>query len=57
MVSRFLKKFENRVPEQVGYRDNMIMVFILSTQIAHHWAKSPKTIYLDPSKRTSLTDY
>ena len=41
-VSRFLKKFENGVPDNIGYRDNMIITFILSSQIAQYWAKHPK---------------
>jgi len=58
MVARFLRKFEGKIPDQVGYRDNMIMIFMLSAQIAQFWARSPKTIYLDPAlKRVSLCDY
>jgi asparagine synthase (glutamine-hydrolysing) len=57
-VARFLRKFENRVPEQVGYRDNMIMIFLLSAQMAHYWARAPKAVRLDPSKRrVALADY
>lgn len=41
-VNRFLKKFENGIPDNIGYRDNMIITFILSTQIANYWAKNPK---------------
>lgn len=41
-VSRFLKKFEGGIPENMGYRDNMIITFILSTQIAKYWALNPK---------------
>jgi asparagine synthase (glutamine-hydrolysing) len=39
MVERFLSKFEQGVPDQVGYRDNMIFCFLLSTQLAAHHAK------------------
>lgn len=57
-VARFLKKFEGRVPEQVGYRDNMIMIFLLSAQMALHWSRSPKITHLDPAKRlVALADY
>ncbi|MFB6320142.1 asparagine synthase (glutamine-hydrolyzing) [Saccharicrinis sp. FJH54] len=45
-VTRFLKKFENGVPENIGYRDNMIITFILSAQIAQYWAKHPRTYEL-----------
>jgi asparagine synthase (glutamine-hydrolysing) len=46
-VSRFLNKFEQGVPENIGYRDNMIITFLLSAQIAQYWAKHPKEIILD----------
>ena len=41
-VHRFLKKFSDGIPESIGYRDNMIITFILSTQIANYWMKHPK---------------
>jgi asparagine synthase (glutamine-hydrolysing) len=41
-VKRFLQKFSNGIPESIGYRDNMIITFILSTQIAKYWTKHPK---------------
>jgi asparagine synthase (glutamine-hydrolysing) len=41
-VQRFLNKFANGIPESIGYRDNMIITFILSTQIANYWSKHPK---------------
>ena len=57
-VGRFLRKFENRFPEEIGYRDNMIIVFLLSAQIAHHWARHPRSPRLDPARRTvALSDY
>lgn len=42
-VQRFLNKFNEGIPDNLGYRDNMIITFILSTQIANYWAKNPKT--------------
>ncbi len=33
MVQRFLDKWSGGVPAQVGYRDNMLMCFLLSTQL------------------------
>ncbi len=57
-VSRFLNKFKNGVPENIGYRDNMIITFLLSTQIANYWAKNPKRIELPEKKLTiAIDDY
>jgi len=36
MVKRFLNKHQNRSLNMVGYRDNMLMVFLLSTQIVNY---------------------
>jgi asparagine synthase (glutamine-hydrolysing) len=53
MVARLLAKWSRGVPENVGYRDNMVFTFLLSTQIVASQAKtrtqagppsSPKTI-------------
>jgi asparagine synthase (glutamine-hydrolysing) len=41
-VQRFLKKFADGIPDSIGYRDNMIITFILSTQIANYWLKHPR---------------
>ncbi len=40
-VSRFLNKFRNGVPNNVGYRDNMLICFMLSTQIVQYWINHP----------------
>lgn len=45
-VQRFLTKYTNGIPESIGYRDNMIITFILSTQIAKYWSRHPKRIKL-----------
>ena len=37
MVARFLNKFKNGVPEQTGYRDNMLFIFMLTTQLSQFW--------------------
>jgi asparagine synthase (glutamine-hydrolysing) len=34
MVDRFLAKWKRGIPDNIGYRDNMIFTFLLSTQIA-----------------------
>jgi asparagine synthase (glutamine-hydrolysing) len=59
MVNRFLNKWNRGIPENIGYRDNMIFTFLLSTQIlaAHARAgshrsapQSPRTIdHLEPA--------
>lgn len=41
-VDRFIRKFKENNPKNIGYRDNMIITFILSTQIAKYWADHPR---------------
>jgi asparagine synthase (glutamine-hydrolysing) len=41
-VKRFLNKFKDRTPEQIGYRDNMLLVFMLSSQMACFWSENQK---------------
>lgn len=52
MVERFLGKFAQGVPDQVGYRDNMILCFLLSTQIAAHHAREKPEAKSPTSPRT-----
>jgi asparagine synthase (glutamine-hydrolysing) len=42
IVSMLIKKFERRMPEEIGYRDNMAFTFVLSCQMANYWARNPK---------------
>lgn len=57
-VQRFLSKFKNGIPDNLGYRDNMIITFMLSTQIANYWAKNPKTNPLPADHLTvKIDDY
>lgn len=57
MVSRFLKKHQLRMRDQVGYRDNMLITFMLSAQICNHWIKNPKSHLLNPNKQVvNFTD-
>jgi asparagine synthase (glutamine-hydrolysing) len=57
-VDRFLSKFESGTPENIGYRDNMIITFILSAQIAMYWAKNPRKFQLPESLMTvAINDY
>ncbi len=51
-VARFLRRFSERPPDRVGYRDNMALVFILSAQIALYWARNPRQSALDERRRT-----
>lgn len=58
LVNRFIKKFERNIPEEIGYRDNMIITFILSTQMAKYWTKNPKKIFLDKNiRKVRIVDY
>lgn len=57
-VDRFIQKFRDGVPENIGYRDNMIITFILSTQIAAYWMKNPKKTELSENLLTvKISDY
>jgi asparagine synthase (glutamine-hydrolysing) len=57
-VQRFLKKFADGIPGSIGYRDNMIITFILSTQIAKYWTKHPKENSLSEDLLTvKINDY
>lgn len=55
-VQRFLKKFSNGLPDNLGYRDNMIITFILSAQIAKYWAKNPKNHFISDKLLTTVID-
>jgi asparagine synthase (glutamine-hydrolysing) len=50
-VRRFIGKFERKMPEEIGYRDNMLLTFLLSAQMAAHWAKNPRKEPLQEDKR------
>jgi asparagine synthase (glutamine-hydrolysing) len=57
-IQRFLAKFKDGIPNNIGYRDNMIITFVLSTQIANYWIKNPKKIMLSEEKLTiAINDY
>lgn len=47
MVERLLFKLARRSNEGVGYRDNMLISFIISTQMAEYWIRNPQTTPLD----------
>ncbi len=42
MVERMLFKNKRRVDEGIGYRDNMLISFILSAQMIEHWIREPQ---------------
>lgn len=52
MVKRFLDKFAKGAPEQIGYRDNMLLCFLLSTQLAASQAREPRARREPRSPRT-----
>ncbi|BAX82621.1 asparagine synthase (glutamine-hydrolyzing) [Labilibaculum antarcticum] len=57
-VQRFMKKFSTGVPQNIGYRDNMIISFIVSTQIANYWMKNPKKYVLSEDLlKIKIVDY
>ncbi|MBI9064241.1 MAG: asparagine synthase (glutamine-hydrolyzing) [Marinilabiliaceae bacterium] len=57
-VQRFLNKFKNGIPSNIGYRDNMIITFILSTQIANYWIKHPRQYALSQDDlKVEIIDY
>jgi len=51
-IARFLRKFLEKPPDKVGYRDNMMLVFILSAQMAISCARNPVQKMLDDKLRT-----
>ncbi|MBU1220216.1 asparagine synthase (glutamine-hydrolyzing) [Myxococcota bacterium] len=52
-VGRLINKFKKKIPENIGYRDNMIITFLLSTQMCCYWARNPKEKKLDYSLKTT----
>ncbi len=58
ILSRLINKFEKQMPEEIGYRDNMVFTFILSCQMANYWARNPKATPLDNKlKKVEITDF
>lgn len=50
MVSRMLFKHKRRQSAEIGYRDNMLISFVLSAQMAEYWIRHPKKTYLAEDK-------
>jgi len=58
IVSRLIDKFERKMPDEIGYRDNMLFTFILSCQMADYWTRNPKNTRFDNKlKTTEITDF
>ncbi len=54
-VNRLINKFSRRMPKQIGYRDNMLITFILSTQMISRAMDNPRHESLDESlKRVEI---
>jgi hypothetical protein len=51
MVKRFLRKFSAGIPEKIGYRDNMLITFILSAHMACYWSRNPRLRKLSNNTR------
>lgn len=58
MVKRFVRKIENRGQADIGYRDNMTICFLLSTQMIQYQLLNKKEQHLRPDlKRVEIIDY
>ncbi|MDC7221511.1 MAG: asparagine synthase (glutamine-hydrolyzing) [Spirochaetales bacterium] len=56
-VNRLVNKFSRRMPKQIGYRDNMLITFMLSTQMISHAMNNPRQNKLDDSlKRVEILE-
>ncbi len=51
-INRLIKKFRYNVPTEIGYRDNMLITFILSCQMVHYWTLQPKSQRLEEHMMT-----
>ena len=54
VVSMLVRKFERRMPQEIGYRDNMTFIFILSCQMAKYWARRPIETDLESVRRVMI---
>jgi asparagine synthase (glutamine-hydrolysing) len=52
MVERLLFRYKRRGGEGIGYRDNMLVSFLLSTQMIEYWIRNPEPAGLDDRLRT-----
>ncbi len=51
MVARLLFKYRRRGIRDIGYRDNMLVSFILSAQMVEYWIRHPQSRRLTDSRR------
>lgn len=57
-VHRFISKYKDGINGNIGYRDNMIITFILTAQIANYWMRHPRKNELSEENLTvSINDY
>ena len=57
-VDRFVRKVQKGSTNQIGYRDNMLVTFLLSSQIAGYWMNNPVAHRLeDRLKKVEIMDY
>jgi asparagine synthase (glutamine-hydrolysing) len=57
-LGRLIRKFENQIPADIGYRDNMTITYILSCQMAYYWTRNPRTFELNEDlKKVEIVDY
>ncbi len=57
-VHRFISKYKDGINGNIGYRDNMIITFILTAQIANYWMKNPRSNKLSEENLTiAINDY
>jgi asparagine synthase (glutamine-hydrolysing) len=58
LTSRLINKFNKKMPDDIGYRDNMLFTFILSCQMAHYWTRNPKNTSLNEElKKVEINDF
>lgn len=50
MVARMLFKHQRRKATEIGYRDNMLISFIISTQMVEYWIRNPQQGTLTDTK-------
>jgi asparagine synthase (glutamine-hydrolysing) len=50
MVARMLFKHQRRQSPEIGYRDNMLISFILSAQMVEYWIRNPRVVSLAEDK-------
>lgn len=58
-VCRFLNKYKNGLPDTVGYRDNMIITFIISSQIIYYNIRNNNNSNIDNAlqQNVRIVDY